>query len=83
MRILAYGVASAVVCRILAGGLNEVVVAGVAGLLTGVLSLASKRLPHGTHAFELVAAFAVSLLVTCVAAGWPAPLGVRRRRSGA
>ncbi len=69
VRILAYGVASAVVCRILAGGLNEVVVAGVAGLLTGALSLASKRLPHGTHAFELVAAFAVSLFVTCVAAG--------------
>jgi uncharacterized membrane protein YjjP (DUF1212 family) len=68
VRILAYGVASAVVCRILAGGLNEVVVAGLAGLLTGVISLASKRLPHGTHVFELVAAFAVSLVVHCVAA---------------
>lgn len=68
VRILAYGIASAVVCRILAGGLNEVVVAGLAGLLTGVISLASKRLPHGTHVFELVAAFAVSLVVNCVAA---------------
>jgi uncharacterized membrane protein YjjB (DUF3815 family) len=68
VRILAYGIASAVICRILGGGLNEVVVAGLAGLLTGGLSLASKRLPHGTHAFELVAAFAVSLFVSCVAA---------------
>ena len=68
LRVLAYGVASAAVCRILAGGLNEVLVAGVAGLITGVLSLASKRLPHGTHVFELVAALSVSSLVTCVAA---------------
>ena len=68
VRVLGYGVASAVVCRILGGGLNEVLVAGFAGLLTGVISLASKRLPHGTHVFELVAAFAVSLVVTCFAA---------------
>ena len=68
LRVLGYGIASAAVCRILAGGLNEVVVAGLAGLVTGLLSLASKRLPHGTHAFELVAALAVSALVTCIAA---------------
>ncbi|MCC6163752.1 MAG: threonine/serine exporter family protein [Acidobacteria bacterium] len=67
VRILAYGVSSAAICRVLAGGLNEVIVAGVAGLLTGAISLASRRLPHGTHVFELVAAFAVSLLVHCVA----------------
>ncbi len=68
VRVFAYGLASAVVCRILLGGMNEVVVAGLAGLMTGLISLASRRLPHGTHAFELVAAFAVSLLVNCVAA---------------
>ena len=68
VRVLAYGLASAAVCRILGGGLNELVVAGFAGLLTGVISLASRRLPHGTHVFELVAAFAVSLVVTCFAA---------------
>jgi len=68
LRVAAYGVASAVVCRILGGGLNEVMVAGVAGLLTGSISVASKRLPHGTHVFELAAAFAVSLVVTCFAA---------------
>ena len=67
-RVLAYGVASAAVCRILGGGLNEVVVAGGAGLLIGLFSLATKRLPHGTHVFELVAALVVSALVTCVAA---------------
>jgi uncharacterized membrane protein YjjP (DUF1212 family) len=67
-RVLAYGVTSAAVCRILGGGLNEVLVAGVAGLLTGIISLATNRLPHGTHVFELVAALVVSVLVTCVAA---------------
>lgn len=67
-RVAAYGVASAAVCRILGGGLNEVVVAAAAGLLTGLISLATKRLPHGTHVFELVAALIVSALVTSIAA---------------
>lgn len=68
LRVAAYGVASAAVCRILGGGLNEVVVAAAAGLLTGLISLATKRLPHGTHVFELVAALIVSALVTSIAA---------------
>lgn len=68
LRVLAYGVASAAICRILGGGLNELAVAGVAGLITGLISLATKRLPHGTHVFELVAALTVSALVTAVAA---------------
>ena len=68
LRVLAYGIASAAICRILGGGFNELAVAGVAGLLTGLISLATKRLPHGTHVFELVAALTVSALVTAVAA---------------
>lgn len=68
LRVLGYGIASAASCRILGGGLNEVVVAGFAGLLTGAISLASKKLPHGTHVFELAAALVVSFVVTCVAA---------------
>ena len=68
LRILAYGMASAATCRLLGGGLNEVLVAGAAGLLTGSISLATKRLPHGTHVFELVAALAVAVLVACVVA---------------
>ncbi|BCS36043.1 hypothetical protein TBR22_A52800 [Luteitalea sp. TBR-22] len=68
LRVAGYGVASAASCRILGGGLNEVAVAGVAGLLTGAISLASKRLPHGTHVFELAAALVVSFVVTCFAA---------------
>lgn len=67
LRVVGYGVASAAVCRILAGGQNEVMVAGLAGLITGMLSLASRRLLHGTHVFELVAALAVSALVTAIA----------------
>lgn len=68
VRVLAYGVASAVVCRILGGGLNEVGVAGASGLVTGLIWLASRRWPHGSHVFELVAALAVSALVTLFAA---------------
>lgn len=68
LRVLGYGMASAAVCRILAGGPTEVVVAGGAGLVAGLLSLATRRLPHGTHVFELVAALAVSALVTGLAA---------------
>ncbi len=72
VRVIGYGVASAAVCRILGGGLHEVLVAGLAGLVTGVLSLASKKLSHGTHVFELVGALAVAAIVTIVAS-----LGVR------
>lgn len=68
LTVLAYAIASAATCRILGGGLHEVVVAGIAGLLTGALSRATRRLPHGSHVFELVASLLVSALVTAVAA---------------
>jgi uncharacterized membrane protein YjjB (DUF3815 family) len=43
-------------------------VAGASGLVTGLIWLASRRWPHGSHVFELVAALAVSALVTLFAA---------------
>jgi uncharacterized membrane protein YjjP (DUF1212 family) len=66
-RVLATGVASAAVCRVLVGGATEVVVAGAAGLLVGLLALASRRLPHASHVYELVASMAVAALVSLVA----------------
>lgn len=66
-RVLTTGVASAAVCVVLAGGATEVVVAGVAGLLVGLLALASRRLPHASHVFELVASMAVAALVSLLA----------------
>lgn len=66
-RVLASGIASATVCRVLAGGSAEVAVAGVAGLLVGLLALASRRLPHASHVFELVASMVVAAFVALVA----------------
>jgi len=67
VRVLMTGVASGAVCRVLAGGAAEVVVAGAAGLLVGLLALASRRLPHASHVFELVASMAVAAVVSLVA----------------
>lgn len=67
LRVLTCGVASATVCRVLAGGGPEVIVAAVAGLLVGVLALASKRLPHASHVFELIASMVVAAFVSLVA----------------
>lgn len=67
LRVLACGAASATACRLLAGGSPEILVAGAAGLLTGLLALASKRLPHASHVFELVAAMVVAAFVSLVA----------------
>lgn len=67
MRVAACGLASATVCRVLAGGAAEVVVAGLAGLGVGVLALASRRLPHASHVYELVASIAVAAFVSLVA----------------
>jgi uncharacterized membrane protein YjjP (DUF1212 family) len=65
--VLACGVASGAACRLLGGGGADVAVAAAAGLLTGLLGLASRRLPHASHVFELVAAMAVAAFVSLVA----------------
>lgn len=67
LRVLSCGVASATVCRVLGGGLTEVAVAGVAGLLVGLLALASRRLPHASHVYELVASMVVAAFVSLLA----------------
>lgn len=67
LRVLTCGVASATVCRVLEGGMPEVAVAGVAGLLVGLLALASRRLPHASHVYELVASMVVAAFVSLVA----------------
>lgn len=76
LRVLTCGVASATVCRVLAGGASEVVVAGVAGLFVGLLALASRRLPHASHVFELVASLVVAAFVSLVATSAIVPVSV-------
>lgn len=65
--VLSTGVASAAVCVVLAGGPMEVLVAGLAGLLVGLLALASRQLSHDSHVFELVASMAAAALVSLLA----------------
>lgn len=67
LRVLSCGAASATVCRVLAGGAAEVAVAGLAGLLVGLLALASRRLPHASHVYELVASMVAAAFVSLVA----------------
>lgn len=75
-RVLTCGVASVTVCRVLGGGLTEIGVAGLAGLIVGMLALASRRLPHASHVYELVASMAVAAFVSLVATLGGVPVSV-------
>lgn len=68
LQILAYGLLSAAVCRILAGGVNEMLSSFVIGLVTGVIALTSERVTIVAAMFELLAAFTASLLVNVFSA---------------
>ena len=59
---LAFGLASAAASRFLGGGMKEVLVSSVLGLVIGVLALAVGRLRELGRVFEPVVAFTASLL---------------------
>lgn len=63
---LASGVASAAGCRFLGGGLAEIRVAFVVGLVIGLLARAFRRLERPGHLFELTSAFVATLLVSTI-----------------
>lgn len=69
LQMLAYGLLSAAVCRILAGGVNEMLASFIIGLVTGVIALTSERVVVVAGMFELLAAFTASLLVNTFSAG--------------
>jgi uncharacterized membrane protein YjjP (DUF1212 family) len=58
----AFGLASAAASRFLGGGLKEVLVSSVIGLIIGFLALGAEKVPSLGRVFEPVSAFAASLL---------------------
>lgn len=66
--ILSCGIASAAVCRVLSGGMAEVAVAGLAGLLVGMVERATRRLPHSSYVYELFGSMTVAVFVSLLAA---------------
>ncbi|NUO78572.1 threonine/serine exporter family protein [candidate division KSB1 bacterium] len=67
LTIAAFGLASAAASRFLGGGEREILVAGLLGLMIGVLALLTSKWQALGRVFELVAAFAVSSCATIIA----------------
>lgn len=61
---LAFATASAAACQFLGGGLREIAVASVLGLLTGLLALLADRLPPVGRVFTPLASFIAALLAS-------------------
>jgi len=72
---IAFGVSSAAAARFFGGGGAEVAIAGVIGIVTGVLAAVTARIPSTGRIFEPLAAF-VAALVAALAARYVAPLSV-------
>lgn len=66
--ILAFGLGSAAIARFLGGGLGEIAVGGVLGLITGALAAMVERRESLELVYEPMAAFLASFLATSVAA---------------
>ncbi|MEO8201273.1 MAG: threonine/serine exporter family protein, partial [Gemmatimonadota bacterium] len=72
---LAFGLASASASRFLGGGLREVEISSLLGLVIGLLALVAGKRPALGRVFEPVAAFAASLLAAS-AGHWIGPYSV-------
>lgn len=66
LRTIAFGMASAAAARFLNGGLKEIGVSGVIGLLIGLLSAFVEKYPAWSRVFEPVAAFAASAVAVAL-----------------
>ncbi len=67
LTIAAFGLASAAASRFLGGGEREALVAGLLGLMIGVLAFLTSKWQALGRVFELAAAFAVSTCATIIA----------------
>jgi uncharacterized membrane protein YjjP (DUF1212 family) len=67
IRVLGYGIASAAGCRFLGGGLLDIQVSLLVGLLVGSLALALKRFTISSNVFEITASALASGLATWLA----------------
>jgi uncharacterized membrane protein YjjP (DUF1212 family) len=70
--ILAFGVASAGIARFLGGGITEIAVGGLLGMITGGLEALAERRVQLERVYETVAAFVAAFIATGVAA-WLGP----------
>lgn len=69
--MLAFGFSSAAASRFLGGGLREAIVAGIIGLVIGVLLIPAGRLPSLGRVFPFLAAFSASFIATAAATVLP------------
>jgi uncharacterized membrane protein YjjP (DUF1212 family) len=67
IRVLAMGLSSAAAARFLGGGMREIGVAGMIGLVIGVLGYLAERSPAVHRLFEPLAAFVASVLAAAAA----------------
>lgn len=74
--ILAFGLASASAARFLGGGLPEIATAGVLGIVTSLLSLATLRYDTLARIFEPLAALVATVLATAIANVTPLSVSV-------
>jgi len=68
LTVCAFGLCSAAASRFLGGGMHEIIVAGMIGLMIGLLAFAAGNIPALGRVFALAAALAASALATALAA---------------
>ncbi|MEK7832243.1 MAG: threonine/serine exporter family protein, partial [Acidobacteriota bacterium] len=66
LRTIAFGMASAAASRFLGGGLKEIGVSALIGLLIGLLSVFASKYPTWGKVFEPVAAFVASAMAAAL-----------------
>ena len=64
LTVASFAISSGAVARFLGGGVSEIAVAALIGLMTGLLALFVPRLPSAIHVFEPIAAFNASVVAT-------------------
>ena len=66
--VLAFGLGSAGIARFLGGGITEIAMGGILGIITGCLEAMAQRRPGLERVYEPIAAFAAAFIATGVAA---------------
>lgn len=66
--IIAFGLGSAGIARFLGGGVTEIAVGGLLGIVTGALQAVAERRPSIERVYETIAAFSAAFIATAIAA---------------
>lgn len=67
LTVLSFGLGSAGIARFLGGGITEIAVGGILGIITGCLEALAERRPRFGRVYEPIAAFAAAFIATGVA----------------